>query len=232
MGRQPHLAPGIKKLILCLPCLLLYVSAIAQPSEVAADSSGALFENSYIRISGLRLAEGDTMPYHKHELPAVFAVLSEARINSQIDGYEAVKQRYNPGDIWCNDFAREPMTHRLWNQGKEPFYFYYIEILGEPQGIASEVLKHPQLKPAFDNVRARAYHVRLAEGEKLVGMHQMPPMLLLVLTGEDGILVYGEDPEAAALVRAGAFSWIEPGSSLRLENHGREVMRVVLIEIK
>jgi hypothetical protein len=48
------------------------------PLNAAADHHRAIIENDAVRVLDVRIAPGDTVPAHQHDLPSIFVTLSPA----------------------------------------------------------------------------------------------------------------------------------------------------------
>jgi hypothetical protein len=71
------------------------------PLMAAPDHHRPVLENDYVRVLDVRIAPGDTVPAHQHDLPSVFITLS-------------------PADLVFRNLARETVRQARRNRDLEP----------------------------------------------------------------------------------------------------------------
>ena len=91
-----------------------------------------VFENEYVRVLDVHIVPGDTSLFHKHELPSVFIVLSNAKTGSELISEGTMTNApVTYGNIWFDGFYSKPRIHRVWNNDTVEFHVMDIELLNK-----------------------------------------------------------------------------------------------------
>lgn len=90
-------------------------------------------ENERFRIWHFRLAPGERLPYHRHDRPYFWTVLTDGKGRSQFGDGRIVDVVYTKGDTKYFDLNPDNMfVHDLLNTGTEELLFVTVEF--QPQG--------------------------------------------------------------------------------------------------
>lgn len=86
------------------------------------------FENDEIRIWHLRLAPGQRAPYHRHDRPYFWTVLTDGQARSRFDDGHVADIVYTNGETKAFDLSPDNMfVHDLQNTGTEELLFVTVE---------------------------------------------------------------------------------------------------------
>ena len=205
------------------------------PSAVPIEQEPAhqlVLQNEYVRVFEVLLPPGKTTLSHVHIHDGVSVRLADATIEDQPkDGpTETIRLLRGQVTYGATPTAR---THRVSNVGETTFHIVYIELLTPPGASADRTdAVTPDPRVVFENDRVRALRRIMAPGESTV-MHTHASRGV-------GIPVRGGRLEVSDQVgttniidvKAGAVSWIEPGTTHRLKNVGNGPLEFVDIELK
>ena len=110
-----------------------------------------VFENSYVRVLDVHVLPGDTTLFHKHEIPSVFIVLSNAKSGSElIRQGEMTNAPVTYGNIWFDGFYTTPRIHRVWNNDTIEFHVMDIELLNKAYEEIDSPLEEKSIRMLFN----------------------------------------------------------------------------------
>ncbi len=91
------------------------------------------FENDRMRVWHLRLAPGQRLPFHRHDRPYFWTVLTDGKGRSQFGDGRIVDIEYRRGDTKYFDLSPTNMfIHDLRNIGSEELLFATVEFATSP----------------------------------------------------------------------------------------------------
>jgi quercetin dioxygenase-like cupin family protein len=188
-----------------------------------------VFRNDYLLVLHVNLPPGGSTGMHTHSRDAMAVRLSEAQIKVKEPGKDPKgPNAMHPGDVSANDYAKQPYTHQVINDGKTNFSVYDIEILKRPDG--------PETKPiapvAAENASMRAYRWELAPGQSSAQhTHERP--YLVVATMPMDLQMTGSDGQSNShAVKAGDLHWVDQTVTHSLTNKGNEKGVIVEVELQ
>ena len=119
----------------CLQFLLLLIFCdhmIAQVPVIKEPHHKPVLVNDYVRLLDVHINPGDTTLYHIHAAPSVIVMISNSTIGMQKSGEAPLA----PGNVIAGstsfiDYGTNPVTHSVFNAGKNVFHVMDIELAKE-----------------------------------------------------------------------------------------------------
>jgi hypothetical protein len=187
-----------------------------------------VFENEFVRVLDVRIQPGDTTLFHIHETPSVFVAFTNTAIGSQLWDQPGIQSYTKQGDVSYESFFPKPRIHRVWNSDTTEFHVMDIEILAPTKDTTALANQNPNLVPAFDSKKAKAYNVKISSRKRVKLETTRNPMLLVVFSGELDLTDFNNTVK----IRSGSFHWVENYSKVTLENKQAIQMEGYAFEIK
>jgi len=124
-----------------------------------------VLENDYVRLLDVHIKPGDTTLYHIHAAPSVMVHISKSTIGVQVMGQPvAPPAPVLPGETKFAAYDKKPVTHRVYNAGKNIFHVMDIELVKkEPSGNSCAALKNVNVETTINEKLARVYKFDLGK---------------------------------------------------------------------
>jgi beta-alanine degradation protein BauB len=108
-----------------------FEAAIAAAKSNAKIGTSLELENDRMRIWHLRLAPGERLPFHRHDRPYFWTVLTDGKGRSQFDDGRVAEIDYSKGQTkYFEDLSPTNMfVHDLQNIGDQELLFVTVEFL-------------------------------------------------------------------------------------------------------
>lgn len=107
----------------------LYNDLHAQVPVIKEPHHKPVLVNDYVRLLDVHINPHDTTQYHIHAAPSVMVMLSNSTIGIQKYGEApAAPGNVTAGTTSFVDYAKNPVTHRVFNTGKNVFHVMDIEL--------------------------------------------------------------------------------------------------------
>lgn len=89
-----------------------------------------MFENQYVRVYDVRIPPGATTEIHHHAYDQLAVFVSGGQVATQVDGQpwrpdDAIEPRH----VEFSALGRQPMTHRVRNDGAAEFHVILVQVL-------------------------------------------------------------------------------------------------------
>ncbi|KAA9035525.1 hypothetical protein FW778_21445 [Ginsengibacter hankyongi] len=128
-----------------------------------------VLENNYVRLLDVHIKPGDTTLYHIHAAPSVMVHISKSTIGIQVMGQSiAPPVHVLPGDAKFAAYDKNPVTHRVYNAGKNVFHVMDIELVKEePSSEACTALTNANVETTIDEKLVRVYKFDLSSQQKI-----------------------------------------------------------------
>ncbi|WP_020681333.1 hypothetical protein [Marinobacterium rhizophilum] len=219
--------------------------AIPAPTDCATDSVDGYvdvkdeprhvprFENDYARVYDVRFKPGEHSLYHRHSVDTLYVAVYDTRVFDQTYGADhGVTHELPAGLCGCRPHGREPLIHRVRNEGAGLMQMIGAEHKRSPPVVAERPLEAPLHTPVADPFKGesiRCYQIDLQPGES-TGLVEYPFSGLLV-SFSDATLAVG-DGRATQVVAfgPGTFIWHDGPIARQLHNVGKTPFRAVLGE--
>jgi quercetin dioxygenase-like cupin family protein/lysophospholipase L1-like esterase len=188
-----------------------------------------VLRNEWVEALHVTIPAGKSTQWHTHAHDGVAVRLTESRVGSEVQGGGTVAaQPVRPGDVSVASYAKQPLTHRVRNEGDTTFEVIDVEILKRPDGPATP----PIAPPAAENESARVYRWSLEPGASTPRHAHGRPYLIVAATPLQ-LLMKG--PDGAAMrhpVKAGDLHFVDAKVEHALTNEGTNAGVIVEVELK
>ena len=212
--------------------VLLAGSSSAQETPIPVDQEPhhkVVMKNDFVIAMHVTLAPDERTLYHTHGHDRAAVELSNSSITQQTLGEaEGPAHPTKPGDLSVTTTPANGYSHRVHNVGSGTFEVFDVEFLQRPETPSDDIAG----PVAAENPSARAYHWRLAPGEKtLQHTHHRPYLIVaaapmkLKMTAPDGQSQTNE-------IKAGDFHWVDAKVTHTLTNDGTTPGEIVEFELK
>ena len=188
-----------------------------------------VFENAYVRVLDVHIVPGDTTLFHKHEIPSVFIVLSNAKTGSELISEGAMTNApVTYGNIWFDGFYSGPRIHRVWNSDTIEFHVMDIELLNTAYKDIGSPLQQKSIRMLFNERPVRAYSCLLSGNSTINLTGRKCPVLVIGLNDPAGEITINDK----LFKQKGDFIFIpESGKSVFI-NSGSTVAQFAIFELK
>ncbi len=188
-----------------------------------------VLKNDYVEVLHVTIPPGQSTRLHTHSHDGVAVRLTESTVSADVPGKEeAEPQRVRPGDVSAQEYARQPLTHRVNNVGTTTFEVIDLEFLKRPGGPPAASIA----PPAAENASARVYRWALAPGASTPEHTHERPYLVIAATPMQLLM---KSPDGASMehpIKAGDLHWVESRVTHVLTNSGTEAGVIVEVELK
>jgi len=186
-------------------------------------------QNKYFRLLDVWLQPGDTSLYHIHALPSLFLYLSKAVIASQIKGQGWVEEQAIPGLAWYRSFMPDSLIHRVCNLDTVPFHVTDIELLSPYDTTGLSKQSPLPLPLLFENDRAFAYRLTSINNGQII--RSRGPMIAELVLGQSLIFCNAASKQPRE-IKTGQYIYIEPETAFYFSAENKEIIDLVLFELK
>lgn len=219
---------SVRNLFLCIVVGALSGNgAWAQDEEVAGEKIVHLLDEPRHRpvrqegdlyLLDVRIKPGDESFLHVHDQAILLTYISLARGPQN-------------GRVAANtDYASEPFTHKVGNDG--PGLFHIIALVHDGSGTPASSNDLPSgmgIAPEIENNWFRSWRYELQPGESTAMQSHSNPTFI-VLGGEGVAHVSREDGITRELAHPGDWAWRKPGSTYQLANVGDSPVVIIVNE--
>jgi hypothetical protein len=212
---------------------LIFLSWLVLPAQVQVRDEPRhhnVFENEFVRILDVYLGPKDTTQYHLHNTPSVFIILANCTVSSQLLGGKP-QSGANVSGIVSYDAMKTERIHRVWNEDTAWFHVMDVELISKKQKSNINVVQNASVKLLFNEQHVNGYDAELKPGA-----------LLQIPASASGYLVVGKEPASIDLVvnnatrqrlmKAGHYTWIEPGSGFAIRSRETKAVHFVILQMK
>lgn len=186
-----------------------------------------VFENSYVRVLDVHIAKGDTTFFHKHEIPSVFIVLSNAKTGSELIS-AATNTTVTYGNISFDGFYTAPRSHRVWNSDTIEFHVMDIELLNKVHNEIDSPLQQKSVRMLFDEKPVRGYSCLLTAHSTINLTERKCPVLVVGLNDCGDEVTINEK----LFKQKGDFIFIPEGTKSIFINKGATAAQLAIFELK
>jgi len=215
---------NIQQLIcLVVMCMIIH-KAHAQVPVREEPHHKPVLENDYIRLLDIHINAGDTTFYHVHATPSVIVFISKSTIGSQKLGEApSAANEVEPAQTSFVDYGTNPITHRVFNAGKNVFHVMDIELVNkEPTTDSCDTLK---------NVTTTT-NEKLVRVDKLELNDQQPFIINKCSYAHLLVCIAGGISALAKSLKEGDFIFFNPNTSISFSNNQHEKSTCILLELK
>lgn len=191
------------------------------------------FENAHVRVYDVRFPPGASSLYHRHSVNTMYVAIHDCRVYDQAFAQQdGVMHALSAGMCGCRPHGREPLIHRVRNDGTGPMQMIGAEHRKSPPVLADRPLAapfHSALDDPFHGESIRFYRIDLPPGESTGLVDYNFSGLLVSLS--DATLAVGDGRGTQVTGFApGAFVWHDGPIRRQLSNVGKTRFRAVLGE--
>ena len=208
--------------------LFFTITVFAQVPVRQEPRHKVVLENDYVRLLNVRLLPHDTTLGHIHAAASVIVFLSKSNISTQIIGAQPVVADVNPAQTSYAAYDEKPITHRVWNNGSEPFRVMDIELVKKkPSPDSCAVLSQKGIKLQWIQKLVRSYNLKIAKGKEIDIAKSNCAYLLIDVSGSVGTI----SPGSMHMIKDGGFVFFPPQSEIKISSNNSDAV-CVLLELK
>ncbi|HLX90478.1 MAG TPA: hypothetical protein VKR32_02270 [Puia sp.] len=188
-----------------------------------------VFANKLIRVLDLRIPENDTTAEHRHSLASVVIFLTRTSFTIKNKSGPPVNTDVDIGSSIYRDYGRNPVTHRVWHDGKTEFRCLVIEILDS--AIKNPVCSEPAgkgIRKDWSENQASLFDWPVGPGGNFTLAPSECPTVIVCITGTVNV----QTGEKAKLMRSGEFIFVPSGQKTQIASRTAKGAKVELIQIK
>lgn len=127
------------------------------------------FENAYARVYDVRFGPGEQSLYHRHSVDTLYVAVYPTRVYDQSYGEDGgVTHELPAGLCGCRPHGREPLIHRVRNDGAGLMQMIGAEHKASPPVVAEQPLQapyHRAVDDPFNGQSIRCYRIELEPGQ-------------------------------------------------------------------
>ncbi|GAA0687821.1 hypothetical protein GCM10009104_12510 [Marinobacterium maritimum] len=191
------------------------------------------FENDWARVYDVRFAPGETSLYHRHSVNTLYVTVYDTRVFDQAYGEDGgITHELPSGLCGCRPHGREPLIHRVRNEGEGLMQMIGAEHRGSPKLVAEAPLEapfHTLVEEPFKGESIRCYQIDLPPGQSTGPMDYQFSGLLVSLA-EATLSIEDDGVSRIVSMSPGAFIWHDGPGRRVLRNVGSTRFRAVLGE--
>lgn len=204
-----------------------YVDVYHEPSHYHR------FENPYARVYDVRFKPGESSLFHRHCVNTMYVAIYDTRVYDQSFRQEqGVIHELPAGLCGCRPHGREPLIHRVRNDGHGLMQMIGAEYRKSPPVVAEKPLVapfHTTVDDPFRGESIRLYRIDLPPGRSTGLLDYNFSGLLVSIS--DANLAIGDGPSSQVIGLApGAHIWHDGPIRRELRNVGTTRFRAVLGE--
>jgi hypothetical protein len=198
----------------------------AQVPVVKEPRHKVVLENNYIRLIDVHLNPHDTTLYHIHATPSIIVFISKSKMGTQdMSGKGIPPGETLPGQTLFRDYAKEPVTHRVYNSGDDVFHVMDIELLkSEPSPDSCNSLQQNNGETTINEKLVHGYKFNLDTHQSF----NIPKGNCAYLV----VCISGEINAADSKITMGAYKFFGPGVAITLKNIQSKASTFVLLQLK
>ncbi len=172
------------------------------------------------KVLDIQIQPGDTTLYHTHNSPILYTFINTG--SGSTDGRVSSN----------TDYADEPLTHEVSNDGTELFQIIAVAHYGPPRSdLSANRPDGIDREPQLENPWFRSYRFDLEPGEETpVHRHRNPAVIVQVSDGEGEVL--RDDGFGSQLHGEGKWAFREAEGTYRLRNAGDTPVSIVVNEAR
>ena len=188
-----------------------------------------VFENAYVRVLDVHILPGDTSLFHKHEIPSVFVVLSNAKSGSELINQGTMTNApVTYGNIWFDGFYVNPRIHRVWNSDTIELHVMDVELLNNAYKEIDSPLQEKSIQMLFNEKPVRGYSCLLDANLTLNLNERQCPILVVGINDLNGkVNINGK-----SFKQKGDFIFIPQDSKSVFTNNGNTTAELAIFELK
>lgn len=191
------------------------------------------FENEVARVYDVRFKPGESSLYHRHSVNTMYVAVYDTRVFDQtFKAAEGVTHELPAGLCGCRPHGREPLIHRVRNDGTGLMQMIGAEHRGSPPVVADHPLEAPHhalVDDPFKGESIRCYQIDLPSGMSS-GPLDYRFSGLLVSLGDATLEINDDGVSRVVALGPGAFIWHDGPIRRELRNVGKTRFRAVLGE--
>jgi len=191
------------------------------------------FENAHARVYDVRFGPGESSLYHRHSVNTMYVAVYSTRVFDQtFRAAEGVTLDIPAGMCGCRAHGREPLIHRVRNDGTGLMQMIGAEHRGSPPVVAEQPLvapHHTLVDDPFKGESIRCYQIDLPPGMS-TGPLDYRFSGLLVSLGDATLGIDDDGVNRVVALGPGAFIWHDGPIRRVLRNVGKTRFRAVLGE--
>ena len=185
-----------------------------------------LLINNYVRLLDVHIKPGDTTLYHTHAAPSIMVHLTKSIIGIQMMGQAIMPpSEVLQGKTSFAAYDVKPITHRVYNAGKNVFHVMDIELVKkQPSAHSCAALQIPGAAITIDEKLARVYKFDLVNQQSINLPAGSCAHLLICITGE--VNTNGKK------ISTGKYLFFNPDSRVSVTNKQTNNATCVVLELK
>jgi len=211
-----------------MPLLLLIVCSglYAQVPVRQEPHHKTVLNNNYVRLLDVHIKPGDTTLYHIHAAPSVMVHLTKSVIGIQVMGHSIQpSSEVSAGKTSFAAYDEKPVTHRVYNAGKNVFHVMDIELVKkQPSANSCAALQIPGAEITIDEKLARVYKFDLANQQSINLPAGSCAHLIICITGEINT--------SNKIISTGKYLFFNPDTKITVTNKQTENATCVVLELK
>lgn len=185
-----------------------------------------VLENDYVRLLDVHIKPGDTTLYHVHAAPSVMVQITTSTIGMQVMGKPVTPPtQFSSGETKFAAYDKSPVTHRVYNAGKQIFHVMDIELAKEePSNEPCAALKNANVETTIDEKLVRVYKFDLSSQQQINFPGGSCAHLLICTNGVAN--TKGKN------ITTGEYVFFAPHTEVSVNNKQASAATCVLLELK
>ena len=185
-----------------------------------------VLENNYLRLLDVHIKPGDTTLYHIHAAPSVIVQITKSIIGMQVMGQPVVQPtNVLSGDTKFAPYDKNPVTHRVYNAGKNVFHVMDIELVKkEPSNEPCAAITNANVETTINERLVRVYKFDLSKLQK-INFPSGGCAHLLICTN-------GTANTNGKKITTGEYIFFTPHTEVSIKNKQEATATCVVLELK
>ena len=156
--------------------------AIAQIDMTEELHHKIVFENETVRISDLKIPDGDTTIIHRHRKASAVIFLSASQCVIQDAGKAPVATAVTPGTTIYRAYDEKPVVHKVWTGDHSFFRCLVVELL-KAKSLSSDCATSSEFNSLWQQNLMHAASVKIPAGKKIHLEENSCTQILIVASG-------------------------------------------------
>ncbi|HVX27576.1 MAG TPA: hypothetical protein VHB70_14595 [Parafilimonas sp.] len=218
------------KYIKCISIIFLLVGLRndlhAQVPVIKEPHHKPVLANDYVRLLDVHINPHDTTQYHIHAAPSVMVMLSNSTIGIQKYGEPpAAPGNVTAGTTSFVDYAKNPITHRVFNSGDNVFHVMDIELVKKnPSSDSCDAIHANNVETTINEKLVRVYKFDLAAAQSLNITKSSCAHLLICISGNVNSI--------NKKLSTGDYVFFKPNTETTVNNQSADKSTCVVLELK
>ena len=206
-----------------------YLSAQAPVPVIKEPRHHLALENKYVRLIDVHIPPGDTTLYHIHAAPSIIVILSSSVVGSALMNGKPSSGPVTPGATSFAAYKEHPITHHVWNEGKNMYHVMDIEWVEHDTASGVFPEYHQEgFHLNWEEHGVRSYTLNTTQNDSIRINGNAYAHLLIGVRSTARLRVAQEHAVYKKELSAGQFLFFQPGTSVNIQGQAE----IVMLELK